>query len=257
MMGIEEFTKAFIEQSKKGKIVAVTGAGISTSSGIRDFRGGNGIYREVLNAETILSHDYFINNPDKFYDFYKKYMIMDESIEPNKAHLFLKELEDKGLLRGVVTQNIDGLDKKAGINNVVEIHGNGTLYKCTKCSKKYDSDYILKFNGIPLCEKCGSILKPDIVLYGEAIDLGNMQKASELILGATTLLVIGTRLEVKPTTDMVKQFYELSRTTRFQDRGMKIFIVNMGRTAFDGYNGIYKYDGSVIDFVDEYQRIRK
>jgi NAD-dependent deacetylase len=256
-MNLEEFTKKFIDQSKRGGIVAITGAGISTPSGVRDFRGKNGVYNEVLNAESILSLPYFFKHPQDFYKFYRKYMIIDDSIKPNKAHYFLKELEDEGLLNGLVTQNIDGLDKKAGTNNIIEIHGNGNLYKCINCSHEYDTTYVLNSNNVPICSNCGSILKPNIILYEEGIDYSTIENESKLIFGAKTLLVIGTRLEVNPTAELVKDFCKMASNVSNSSRNMKVFVINMGSTTIDKSLAVYKYDGSVIDFVDEYHRQRK
>lgn len=255
-MNIKEFTEKFLEQSQKEKIVAITGAGMSTASGIRDFRGDNGIYREKINAEDTLSDKYFQNNPKEFYEFYKKYLIISNDIKPNEGHYFLKNLENEGLLRGVITQNIDGLDLKAGISNVVELHGNGCACSCTKCHETYSIDVVAQSTDLPYCKKCNSILKPNIILYNELIDFYKSYIANEMILGANTLLIMGTKIEVNPISAMVKEFY-ISKINKKSNNSYKLFIINKGETDFDGYKDVIKYDGLISDFTEEYKRVRK
>ena len=254
-MSITEFTNEFIEQSKKGNIVVFTGAGMSTASGIKDFRGENGLYKENVNAEEILSLTYFNAHPKEFYDFYRNFLTINDSVEPNKAHYLLKELEDEGLVKHLITQNIDGLDIKAGIKNVVEIHGNGSKFICPKCHKCFDSKVVLSSENVPKCEKCGVVLKPDIILYEETLDSFKLMAAHEYVNQATTLLVIGSSLVVNPAATLVHDFLVNMRFDKTKEK--RLFILNKGETAYDGFKEIIRYDGSVIDFADEYKRLRK
>lgn len=252
-MTLEDFIRKFIEQSKKGNIVVFTGAGLSTASGIKDFRGQNGLYKENVYAEYILSKECFNLNPELFYDFYKKYLIVNESIMPNEAHLFIKKLEDEGLLKLHITQNIDGLDKKAGSKKLVEIHGNAHQFYCPGCRARFATEDILKMGDIPICEKCGKVIKPDIVLYNESLDQSKLMEAQDAAIYATTMLVMGSSLKVYPAASIVRDFiFEMQR-----DKNKKLFIVNMGKTDFDGFKIIDRYDGDVISFVKECERCRK
>lgn len=252
-MSIKDFTEEFINQSKKGNIVAFTGAGMSTASGIKDFRGDNGLYKENVNAEEILSLTYFNKHPKEFYEFYRNFLTINENVKPNKAHFLLKELEDEGLLKGIITQNIDGLDKKAGCKNVVEIHGNGVTFSCPKCHCKYKSSVILSSEEVPLCVKCKNVIKPDIILYEEMLDEFKLMESRELVKNATTMLVIGSSLVVNPAASLVHDFLVNMRFNKTK----KLFIINKGATAYDGFKEIIRYDGSVIDFAEEFQRRRK
>lgn len=251
-MSIEEFTKDFIEQAKIGSIVVFTGAGMSTASGIKDFRGENGLYKENVNAEEILSLTYFHYHPKEFYDFYKNFLTVNENVEPNKAHLLIKKLEDEGLINGIITQNIDGLDIKAGCKNVIEIHGNGNTFSCPKCHEKYDSKAILEFGDIPICKKCNEVLKPDIILYEECLDSYKLMQSQELINTSKTMLVIGSSLVVNPAASLVHDFLVNMKFDRTNTK--RLFIINKGATSYDGFKEIIKYDGSVIDFAEEYVR---
>lgn len=256
-MDIKQFTQDFVEQLEKGKVVAITGAGMSTASGVRDFRGDNGLYLENVNAEEILTKDYFESNTKEFYDFYREHMIISDDIKPNEGHYFLKSLEDGKLLNGVITQNIDGLDLKVGLSNVIEIHGNGCTYSCVSCKEKYGSDAILNSTGIPRCNKCGGILRPNIVFYKEKPKYFDQLSARELVLGSKTLLIMGSTVYVEPIVPLVKEFY-ISRIYRKNCvSDSKIFVVNKGKTALDGFQNIEKYDGLISDFTEEYQRVRK
>ena len=204
-------------------IVVFTGAGVSTESGLKDFRSKDGIYNLKLkynkSPEYMLSHDCFYDDTAMFYDFYKKYM--DCNVEPNITHKYLKKLEDSGKLKAIITQNIDGLHIKAGNKNVYEIHG--TIYKnhCIKCNKEYSKDYVFNSNGIPKC-KCGGIIKPDVVLYGEMLPEDAYENSIKAISKADMLLVLGTSLTVYPASGLVNYF-----------NGKYLVIINLDTTLYD------------------------
>lgn len=242
-MELEQFIKDFLEQIEKKNVVVFTGAGMSTASGIKDFRGEFGLYKENINAETILSHSYFINNPKEFYKFFRDNLI-NENIKPNEAHFLISELEENGYVNSVITQNIDNLDKKAGTKNVIELHGNAENFYCTKCNKKYKLEDIINMDLVPMCE-CGNIIRPDIVLYEEQLDTFNLMHAMEEIKKANTLLVIGSSLLVNPATSLVHDFIV---DMRF-NKNKKLYIINKGQTAYDGFVKETKYDGDIIEFT--------
>ncbi len=206
--------------------VVVTGAGISTEAGIPDFRGENGIYKELGENKvmTIINIDNFRKNPQSFYDFYWKHFSLPE-VAPSKAHIMLAKLETNGYVKGVVTQNIDNLHERAGSRNVVPIHGNSDYFVCMNntCRKQTTKAYAEKFApGLPKCEHCDSILKPDVILFGENIN--NYQQAYNLIIGAEILLIIGTSLTVYPLAGIVNDYAMFSSN---------IIIINKGKTPFD------------------------
>lgn len=212
--------------SKSRNTVVVTGAGISTEAGIPDFRGEKGIYRTLGERYVmgIINIDTFRRKPEVFWDFYRKYF-MFPPVQPSRAHFALAEMEKKGIIRAVVTQNIDNLHQKAGSKRVVPIHGNGARFLCTRrgCQQVYDFDYINSFpEVVPTCSECGATLKPDVVLFGEQIH--NYLDAYDLITGAKVLLVIGSSLTVYPLAGFVKEF-----STFYQD----LIIINKGRTELD------------------------
>lgn len=264
-MSLKEFTLEFYNASKNGSVVVFTGAGMSTASGIRDFRGENGIYNDFASAEDMLTLTTFNNNPREFYDFYMKYMLVDENIKPNDAHYLIKEMQDDGLINAVITQNIDGLDLKAGINNVIELHGNADTFCCTKCHKEYSVSEVRNMENVPKCINCNSILKPNIILYEEELDFYKLMMAKDAVNNAMTLLVMGSSLVVNPAAQLVHNFLV---DMKF-NKNKKLFIVNKGKTAFDGFvkddnniegnsfKKIIKYDGDIIEFAAEYQRLRK
>lgn len=188
-------------------IVFFGGAGVSTESGIPDFRSVDGIYNQKYDypPELILSHDFFYSNTEDFYKFYYDKLI-NEDILPNDCHKKLKKLEDSGKLKAVITQNIDGLHEMAGSKNVITLHG--TIYRnyCIECNKKYDLDYMLKFkNTIPRCT-CNGLIKPDVVLYREPLNSENMYNAIKYISEADTLIIGGTSLTVYPAAGLVNYF---------------------------------------------------
>lgn len=202
------------------KIVFFGGAGVSTESGIPDFRSMDGLYNQKYTypPETILSHDFFMSYPSEFYRFYKEKMLI-KGVKPNAAHLTLAKLERAGRISAVVTQNIDGLHTAAGSRVVYELHGSVLRNHCMKCNKSYDFDYIYDCCGVPHCE-CGGIIKPDVVLYGEGLCNETADGAVRAIMGADTLIIAGTSLTVYPAAGLIGYF-----------RGKNLVVIN--KTATD------------------------
>ena len=217
---INELRK-IVEESDN--IVFFGGAGVSTESGIPDFRSVDGLYNQKYKypPETIISHSFYLRNPEEFYRFYKDKMIFKDS-KPNKAHLKLAELEREGKLKAVITQNIDGLHQMAGSKNVIELHGSVHRNYCERCHAFYNLDYIVNSDGVPKCEKCGGTVKPDVVLYEEALNDENMSDALRYISEADTLIIGGTSLVVYPAAGLVRYF-----------RGRKLVVINMSPTQSD------------------------
>ena len=220
MSKIDEFKKIINESNN---IVFFGGAGVSTESGIPDFRSKDGLYNMKYDypPEQILSHTFFYNNTLDFYKFYKDKM-NSLNIKPNITHIKLKELEDKGKLKCIVTQNIDGLHTKAGSKNVLEIHGSIYRNYCDKCNKFYDAEYVFKSNGIPICS-CGGIIKPDVVLYEEALN-ESFEEAINYIKKCDTLIVAGTSLTVYPAASLINYF-----------KGKNLILINKDKTLYDKY----------------------
>ncbi len=191
--------KEVVENSNN--IVFFGGAGVSTESGIPDFRSETGIYNTVhkygCSPEEILSHSFFMSNPEVFYDFYKSTMLCLDA-KPNKAHLALAKLEQEGKLKAIVTQNIDGLHQMAGSKTVFELHGTVHKNRCMKCGKFFDVQAIVQAEGVPYCDECGGIIKPEVVLYEEGLDSKTMRKSIQYIEQADVLIVGGTSLNVYP-----------------------------------------------------------
>ena len=185
--------------SESSSIVFFGGAGVSTESGIPDFRSVDGLYHQQWDypPETILSHTFFMSKPEEFYRFYKAKMLCDTA-KPNAAHLKLAELEKAGKLKAVITQNIDNLHQMAGSKNVLELHGSVYRNSCMKCCTSYDFAYMKAAEGVPKCEKCGGIIKPDVVLYEESLDNGTITRAVQAIAEAEVLIIGGTSLAVYP-----------------------------------------------------------
>lgn len=204
-------------------IVFFGGAGVSTESGIPDFRSVDGLYNQKYKypPETIISHSFYRRNPEEFYRFYKDKMIFVDA-KPNKAHIKLAELEKQGKLKAVITQNIDGLHQMAGSRNVIELHGSVHRNYCEKCHAFYDLDYIVNSDGVPKCEKCGGTVKPDVVLYEEALDEDNMSRTLQYISEADTMIIGGTSLVVYPAAGLIRYF-----------RGRKLVVINMSPTQSD------------------------
>ena len=204
-------------------LVFFGGAGVSTESGIPDFRSVDGLYNQqyAYPPETIISHSFFRKNPEEFYRFYKDKMLALEA-KPNDAHKKLAELERTGKLRAVVTQNIDGLHQAAGSKVVYVLHGSVHRNYCMQCHRFYDAEYMYHAEGIPRCETCGGILKPDVVLYEEGLDMGIMQQAIRAISQAEVLIVGGTSLVVYPAAGLLQYF-----------KGKALVVINKGATPMD------------------------
>ncbi len=215
-----ELFKELINSSNN--IVFFGGAGVSTESGIPDFRSKDGLYNQQYKypPEEILSHTFFINNTEEFYKFYKNKM-NSLKYEPNITHIKLAELENKGILKSVVTQNIDGLHQKAGSKNVYELHGSVLRNYCMKCNKFYEADYIFNNTGIPKCS-CGGIIKPDVVLYEEGLNQDLLIKSINDISNADMLIVAGTSLTVQPASSLIRYY-----------RGNKLVLINKDKTPYD------------------------
>lgn len=206
-------------------IVFFGGAGVSTASGIPDFRSSDGLYSMKLNKrfspEEAVSHSFFVNYPEEFYDFYKTHLIYTDA-KPNKCHEALYELEKMGKLKAIVTQNIDGLHQKAGSSKVYELHGSVLRNYCVKCREFYDEKYVVSSKGIPVCEKCGGIVKPDVVLYEEGLDESVISGAVSAISAADTLIIGGTSLVVYPAAGLIRYF-----------RGNNLILINKSHTSAD------------------------
>lgn len=207
--------------SDSNNIVFFGGAGVSTESGIRDFRGKNGLNKDNFpkSVEYYLSTRCFYYEPEEFFNFYKKNM-NSLNARPNIAHVFLTKLEKNGKLKCIITQNIDGLHGKAGSKNVLELHGSIYRNYCVKCCKEYSAEYVFKSNGIPMCT-CGGIIKPDVVLYGEMLN-DNYVKAEYYVRNAEVLIVAGTSLTVEPAASLIKNY-----------SGKYLIIINKDKTQYD------------------------
>lgn len=208
---------------KSNKIVFFGGAGVSTESGIPDFRSEDGLYRQKYDVppETMLSSDYFYAHTADFYRFYRDKML-PLSAQPNAAHQRLAQWERAGKLLAVVTQNIDGLHQAAGSRKVYELHGSVRRNHCRKCGAFYDLDYMLRTTGIPRCEKCGGIIKPDVVLYEEGLDQATLNGAVRAIGNADLLIVGGTSLTVYPAAGLI-DYYD----------GDRLVLINRSVTPLD------------------------
>lgn len=210
---------------KSDNIVFFGGAGVSTASGVPDFRSATGLYnrknQSEYSPEYMLSHEFFTNHPDKFMDYVKENLMID-GILPNDCHKALVKLENMGKLKAVITQNIDSLHQEAGSKNVIELHGNLRDYYCLDCGKNFDLSYVKKFDNIVKCDNCGGLVRPDIVLYGESLDTNNLSYAINLISKADVLIVGGTSLVVYPAAGLI-DFY----------KGNKLIVINMDPTPKD------------------------
>lgn len=213
-------------------VVFFGGAGVSTESGIPDFRSVDGLYNQKYKypPETIVSHTFFERRTEEFYDFYKNKMIFKDA-EPNMAHIKLAQLEESGKLKAVVTQNIDGLHQKAGSREVLELHGSVLRNYCKKCGKFFDVDYIINAKGVPYCDSCGGLVKPDVVLYEEGLDQNIIERTINHISKADMLIVGGTSLAVYPAAGLIDYF-----------RGKYLVVVNMSATSKDVNADIYIKD---------------
>ena len=218
----QEQLQRWIDESDN--IVFFGGAGVSTESGLKDFRSQDGLYHQQYDypPETILSHTFFMENPEEFYRFYRAKMLCPEA-KPNPAHLKLAELERAGKLKAVVTQNIDGLHQKAGSKTVYELHGATARNYCMKCHQFYDESFVARSQGVPRCPVCGGIVKPDVVLYEEGLDQETVEAAVLSISRADMLIVGGTSLTVYPAAGLLR-FYP----------GEKLVLINRDATPYDG-----------------------
>ena len=222
-----EKLQEIIDSSKK--IVFFGGAGVSTESGIPDFRSENGLYNAEQNygypPETILSHTFYMKHTETFFKYYKENLIA-KGVKPNKAHLALAKLEKEGKLTAVITQNIDGLHQAAGSVNVLELHGSTLRNTCEKCGTHYDLDYVMDEancdNGVPHCKVCGGRIKPDVVLYEEMLDNDVMINAIRAIQEADVMIVGGTSLNVYPAAGLISYFH-----------GKHLVLINRSATPYD------------------------
>ena len=206
-------------------IVFFGGAGVSTESGIPDFRSVDGLYNQKYKypPETIISASFFERNPEEFFRFYRDKLVIPPDVQPNAAHCKLAEWERQGKLKAVVTQNIDGLHQKAGSKEVLELHGTTHRCYCARCRKPYPESYIAETTGVPRCD-CGGVVRPDVVLYEEGLDQSVLEKAVRYIAAADVLIVGGTSLVVYPAAGLINYY-----------RGHKLVLVNRGQTSQDGY----------------------
>lgn len=220
MEQIKEFVTAVNESEN---IVFFGGAGVSTESGIPDFRSVDGLYNQEYDypPETILSHSFYMAKTEEFYRFYRNKMLCLDA-KPNKVHQVLAKLEKAGKLKAVVTQNIDGLHQAAGSKKVLELHGSVHRNYCRRCGKLFDARYILDAKGVPRCDECGGEIKPDVVLYEEGLDQKILDEAVYFISHADMLIIGGTSLAVYPAAGLVQYF-----------RGNKLVLINKSATPMD------------------------
>ena len=234
-----ETLKTWITEAKKA--VFFGGAGVSTESGIPDFRSETGIYKKKYPypAETMLSHSFYAHRTAEFYDFYRHVMLYPDA-QPNASHRVLAKLEREGHLAAVVTQNIDGLHQKAGSRRVYELHGSVLRNYCTKCGAFYGLDFILRSEGVPKCEKCGGTVKPDVVLYEEGLDSDTISGAVSAIRKADLLIVGGTSLAVYPAAGLIDYY-----------RGSRLVLINLQETPYDSRADLVIHDklGAVLTAV--------
>lgn len=214
--------KQWIEESDN--IVFFGGAGVSTESGIPDFRSVDGLYNQQWDypPETILSHSFFNRYPEEYYRFHREKLVID-GVKPNRAHLRLAELEKEGKLRAVITQNIDGLHQEAGSEKVLELHGSILRAYCSRCGRKYPADMMNHGTDVPKCS-CGGIIRPDIVLYEEPLNDGIMSESIHYIRNADILIIGGTSLNVYPAAGLINYY-----------QGNKLVLVNLSETPYDQY----------------------
>ena len=234
MDGLETL-RTWVEESSN--IVAFTGAGVSTESGVKDFRSKDGLYNQKFDypPETIISHSFYLQNPEYFFRFYREKM-MPLEVEPNITHYTLAKWEREGRLRAVVTQNIDGLHQKAGSKRVYELHGSILRNYCTRCGKFYPAEFVKNAPGIPRCD-CGGIVKPDVVLYEEGLNQKVVEGALEAICQADLLLVAGTSLTVYPAAGFLRYY-----------AGNRLVLINRDPTPYDDRANLVFHDslGAVL-----------
>ena len=234
-----ETLKTWIAESNR--IVFFGGAGVSTESGIPDFRSEDGLYHQKFDypPEEILSHSFFYHHTEEFYRFYREKMLLPDGIQPNAAHKKLAQLEQDGKLSAIVTQNIDGLHQLAGSKRVYELHGSIHRNHCTKCGKFYPMEFIRDSAGVPRCE-CGGLIKPDVVLYEESLDEACLEGAVRAISQADLLIVGGTSLTVYPAAGLLRYY-----------GGKRLVLINRDETPYDGYAGLIFRDkiGEVLSQI--------
>ena len=224
-----ETLKKWVAESRN--IVFFGGAGVSTESGIPDFRSQDGLYSQKFEypPETIISHSFYEARPEYFFRFYREKML-PLGFEPNVTHKVLARWEREGRLSAVVTQNIDGLHQKAGSRKVYELHGSVLRNYCQKCGKFYPAEFVAESEGIPRCA-CGGIVKPDVVLYEEGLDQGTLEKSVRAISGADMLIVAGTSLTVYPAAGLIRYY-----------RGHRLVLINRDPTPYDDYADLVFHD---------------
>ncbi len=222
--------KEWLDEAKR--IVFFGGAGCSTESGVPDFRSVDGLYHQQYDypPETILSHSFFVAQTEEFYRFYKAKMLALDA-KPNPAHLALARLEEQGKLLAVVTQNIDGLHQAAGSRAVFELHGSVHRNYCVKCGKFFDAAYMKAAPGVPTCDACGGLIKPDVVLYEEGLDEDTMYGAVQAIRAAEVLIVGGTSLVVYPAAGLIRYY-----------QGHKLVLINKDATPYDAHADLVIHD---------------
>ncbi len=233
----------FLEWVKESdNIVFFGGAGVSTESGIPDFRSVDGLYNQEYDypPETILSHTFYLRNRPEFYRFYKNKMLCLNA-EPNAAHKKLAELEEAGKLKAVITQNIDGLHQAAGSREVLELHGSVHRNFCQKCGKMFDAEYVLNSKDCPVCDECGGDVKPDVVLYEEGLDQHTMQKSVYYISHADMLIIGGTSLAVYPAAGLIDYY-----------RGSKLVLINKSTTPMDSRADL-RIEGKIGEILSKIQ----
>ena len=221
-----------LEQSRS--MVFFGGAGMSTESGIPDFRSAEGIYHQKLHRhfspEEMVSHSFFVEHTEDFYDFYREHLLYPKA-RPNDGHRALAELERMGRLTAVITQNVDGLHQLAGSKNVLELHGSVKRNFCMDCQAAYEMEHVAAGKGVPRCTRCGGIVKPDVVLYEEPLDSQVMEKAVQVIRSADTLLIGGTSLVVYPAAGLIKYF-----------QGQNLVLINKSETKADEWADLVIHD---------------
>lgn len=224
-----EQLKQWVNESRN--IVFFGGAGVSTESGIPDFRSVDGLYSQKFDypPETIISHSFYVRKPEYFFRFYREKML-PLGFEPNVTHRVLARWEEEGKLSAVVTQNIDGLHQKAGSKKVYELHGSVLRNYCTRCGKFYSGEFIRESDGIPRCS-CGGTVKPDVVLYEEGLDQNTIEKSVMAIYNADMLIVAGTSLTVYPAAGLIKYY-----------RGKRLVLINRDETPYDAHADLVIHD---------------
>ena len=249
-MNLEEKINKLAEYiNQSDNIVFFGGAGVSTESGIPDFRSASGIYNSGENAEYMLSHTCFAENTEKFYEFYKSKMLYPGA-KPNGAHIILAKLEEKGKLKAVITQNIDNLHQEAGSKNVIELHGTVINNFCVNCRKKFDLSYIIESVAVPYCDNCGGIIKPDVVLYEEQLNQESVLSALGYIKNADMLIVGGTSLAVYPAAHYASCFFSENK-----NKNKKSAIINKSETGYDEMFDISINEGLGMVLNNAYSRL--